>query len=75
MVVVTLLIGVAGWYVAKRLGLAAPAMLGSMLAVGGTNVLFGYADMPEWVRIFAQGISGAFIAMSVTRSDLLHAGI
>ena len=73
MVVLTLLVGMAGWRVAQRVGLAAPAMLGSMLAVGISNVLFGYAVVPEAVRIFAQGISGAFIAMSITPADLFHA--
>lgn len=69
-VLITLLVAVAGWRVARRLGLMAPSMLGPMIAVGLTNALFGYAEMPAWVRIFAQGISGAFIAMGVTRADI-----
>lgn len=72
MVVVTLAVACMGWVVAMRLGLSAPAMIGSMLAVGISNVFFGYADIPEWIRVFAQGISGAFIGMSITRSDLMH---
>lgn len=72
MVLVTLAVALAGWFLAEKIGLSAPAMLGSMIAVGATNVIFGYADMPDWIRVFAQGISGAFIGMSITRSDLLH---
>lgn len=72
-VALTLLIGVAGWLVARRLGLSAPAMLGSMLAAGITNALFGSASMLAEVRVFAQSISGAFIAMSVRRRDLAKA--
>lgn len=72
-VALTLLIGVAGWLVARRLGLSAPAMLGSMLAAGITNALFGPASMLAEVRVFAQSISGAFIQMSVRRRDLAKA--
>lgn len=72
-VALTLLIGVAGWLVARRLGLSAPAMLGSMLAAGITNALFGSASMLAEVRVFAQSISGAFIQMSVRRRDLAKA--
>lgn len=72
-VALTLLIGVAGWLVARRLGLFAPAMFGSMLAVGITSALFGYAGMPTEARVSAQSISGAFIAMSVWRRDLANA--
>ena len=72
-VALTLLIGVAGWLVARRLGLSAPAMLDSMLAAGITNALFGPASMLAEVRVFAQSISGASIAMSVRRRDLAKA--
>lgn len=70
MVLTTLLVAIVGWRLARRLGLMAPSMLGPMIAVGATNALFGYAEMPTWVRVFAQGISGAFIAMSITRADI-----
>lgn len=69
-VVLTLAVGALGWWVAARLGLSAPAMLGSMIAVGLTNVLFDYAQMPPEVRVFAQSISGSFIAMSVKHRDI-----
>lgn len=70
--VLTMLAALAGALAARRLGLAAPFMIGSMLAVGIANLLTGLAYMPSWVRVLAQGISGAFIAMNVTRDDILH---
>ena len=70
--VLTLLTAMAGAAIARRLGLAAPGMIGSMLGVGIMNLLFGYAYMPAWVRVIAQGVSGSFIAMNITRDDILH---
>ena len=49
--VLTLLAGVAGWQLAARWKLPAPAMLGSMLAVGLTNILFDYAALPMAVKV------------------------
>ena len=71
-IALTLLVGAVGWLVARRLGLSAPAMLGSMLAVGITNALFGYADMPQEVRVLAQSVSGAFIAVSIRPKDVAN---
>ena len=68
--VLTLLAGVAGWQLAARWKLPAPAMLGSMLAVGLTNILFDYAALPMAVKVFAQAISGAFIGMQIGRKDV-----
>ena len=45
-------------------------MLGSMLAVGLTNILFDYAALPMAVKVFAQAISGAFIGMQIGRRDV-----
>lgn len=71
-VALTLAVGALGWFVASKLGFAAPAMLGSMLAVGITNALFGYAEMPSEVRVLAQSVSGAFIAMNMSRKDVAN---
>lgn len=71
-IVLTLLIGILGWKAAAKLKLPAPAMLGSMLAVGVTNVIFSYASLPLAVKIFAQAISGAFIGMQITRRDVAN---
>lgn len=66
----TLAVGLLGWFIARRVGLMSPSMLGSMILVAATNVAFGYATMPVEVKVVAQGIAGAFIAMSITRADL-----
>ena len=66
----TLAAGIMGWRIAARLKLPAPAMLGSMIAVGLTNILFDYAALPLAVKVFAQAISGAFIGLQINRSDL-----
>lgn len=66
----TLLGAIAGYWCAKKLKLPAPAMLGSMIFVGITNIMFDFAYFPGYVRYFAQGISGAYIGMQVTRKDI-----
>ena len=42
-VLITILVGIVGWQVAKLLKLPAPGMLGSMILVGITNIFFNYA--------------------------------
>lgn len=62
-----------GFRLAKRFHLSAPAMIGSMLAVGLTNIVWDYAYLPTWVRISAQAISGGFIGMQITKKDVRNA--
>ncbi len=69
---ITLVVAILGWKIAERLKLSAPAMLGSMIAVGLSNYFFEYAYLPGWVKIFAQGISGAYIGMQITKKDLYN---
>ncbi|MEG0076194.1 AbrB family transcriptional regulator [Anaerorhabdus sp.] len=71
-IIYTLLIAIVGWLIAKKLKLPAPAMLGSMIAVGITNILFDYATLPSYVRIGAQAISGAYVGLQITKKDLLN---
>lgn len=72
MVIVTILVALIGWWIATKLKLPAPAMLGSMLAVGFTNLCFEYAYLPISIKIFTQSISGAFIGAQITKSDILN---
>ena len=69
-ILVTLLIAVAGFLIGRRIGIPVPAMIGSMLAVGIFSAFTGFALMPTPIKMFSQGISGAFIGMSVTRRDV-----
>ena len=68
----TLLIGFLGYKIAEKLHLSAPGMLGSMLLVGITNILFAYASLPSWIKISAQALSGAYIGMQITRKDIYN---
>lgn len=72
MIVLTLAVACCGWRISEKLGLPAPAMIGSMIAVGVTNMVFSYAELPAFVKVFAQAVSGAFIGMRITRRDILN---
>lgn len=69
-ILVTLLVAIAGFLIGRRIGIPVPAMIGSMLAVGIFSAFTGFALMPTPIKMFSQGISGAFIGMSVTRRDV-----
>lgn len=69
----TLAVAWVGFQAAKKFHLPAPAMIGSMLAVGLTNIIWDYACLPTWVRISAQAISGGFIGMQITQKDVRNA--
>ena len=69
-IVYTLLIGLIGFLIAKKLRLPAPAMIGSMIAVGIFNILFDIAFLPPSVKIFTQAIAGLFIGVRLHTSDL-----
>ena len=70
--ILTLTAAWAGYKAAARLRLPAPAMLGSMLAVGLTNILFDYASLPGFIKVVAQAVSGAFIGMQISKKDMLN---
>ena len=69
-IVGTIAIGVVGYFIARRIGIPAPAMIGSMFAVGLVSAFTGFAVMPAPIKMVSQGISGAFIGLSVGRRDI-----
>ena len=71
-IILTLAVAWAGFVIARRLGLPAPAMLGSMLAVGLSNVFLDYAVLPWYAKVIAQAVSGAFIGMQISKKDVLN---
>ncbi len=71
-ILVTLCIAVAGFLIGRRIGIPVPAMIGSMIAVGIFSALSGFALMPTPVKMFSQGVSGAFIGLSVGRRDIAN---
>ncbi|MEA4875923.1 AbrB family transcriptional regulator [Anaerorhabdus sp.] len=72
MILITLSVASIGWYFADKLKLSAPAMLGSMIAVGVTNIFLDYAYLPTSIKIFTQAISGAFIGMQIAKKDIMN---
>lgn len=66
----TLALAVAGYLIGKRIGIPVPAMIGSMLAVALVSAFTGFALMPTPIKMISQGVSGAFIGMSITRRDV-----
>lgn len=69
-ILLTIAVALAGYFIGRKLGIPVPAMIGSMVFVGVFSALTGMAVMPRPIKIFSQGISGAFIGMSVRRSDV-----
>lgn len=69
-ILITLAVAIAGYLIGRKLGIPVPAMIGSMICVGILGACTGIATMPRPIKIFSQGISGAFIGMSVKRSDI-----
>ena len=66
----TLASAVAGVFVAKKLKLPVPFMIGAMLGVAVFNILTGEAWFHKEVKTFTQSVSGAYIGLSLTRRDL-----
>lgn len=71
-VILTLLAGVVGWRIAKALKLPAPAMLGSMIFVGLTNVFFSYATYTPLVKVIGTSLSGAYIGVQIRKKDIFN---
>lgn len=68
--IITILVGICGWQIAKKLKLPAPGMLGSMILVGMTNVFFSYASFITPVKVFGVALSGAYIGIQIKRKDI-----
>ena len=69
-VLITIVVGIIGWLLAKKLKLPAPGMLGSMLLVGITNIIFDYADFTIPIKVFGVAISGAYIGVQIEKKDI-----
>lgn len=69
-IVYTLLVALVGFLIAKLLKLPAPAMIGSMIAVGAFNIITDVAFMPVFLKMFTQGIAGIFIGLQLKIDDV-----
>ncbi|WP_165329476.1 AbrB family transcriptional regulator [Streptococcus tangpeifui] len=67
----TLFIGFAGGWLARRLRIPAPFMVGSMIAVALVSILTGRMVTEPSMKIFAQVISGAYIGQQISKRDIL----
>lgn len=67
----TLLVALAGAYLAKRIHLPAAYMTGAMLIVIVYNFIMEQAYCPTIAKPFVQLIAGAFIAFGINRSSIL----
>lgn len=69
-IIITLLVGIAGWKVAQSLRFPAPGMLGSMLAVGISNIFFSYAQFSRPIKIIGVALSGAYVGLQIKKRDI-----
>ena len=68
--VLTLLIGCVGGFIALRLKIPAGGLVGAMFSVAIFNVFTGYAVFPWYTRVMTQAIAGAFFAVPLTLAKL-----
>ncbi|WP_052356797.1 AbrB family transcriptional regulator [[Clostridium] dakarense] len=66
---ITILVGIIGAFIAKKLKIPAGAMVGSMILVGIFNVLTGVAYVENSTRFFVQVIAGAFIGIDMDKEN------
>lgn len=69
-IALTLLIGLLGGLLFKKLKIPAAFMIGSMVVVAIINVIFGNLYVPRNLKLFAQILIGAFIGQLINHSDL-----
>lgn len=69
---ITMLIGFAVGYVFLKLKVPGGIMVGSIVGVALLNITTGTAFMPYTGRLIAQIIAGAFIGVSIEKSDLVR---
>ena len=71
-ILITVAAAVCGAFIAKKIGIPIPFMIGGMLGVAIFNIFTGMAVLPPNTKTFTQAASGMFIGLSLSRSDLKH---
>lgn len=69
---ITLLVGLIGGLVAKKLKVPGAYMIGSMIAVASVSIFTGQMAIAHQFKIFAQIISGAYIGQQVSKRDFMN---
>lgn len=66
----TILVAIAGGFLARKLRVPAGFLVGALIAVASFNVLVGGAQYYDWLKFLVQVVSGALIGSSVTMADI-----
>lgn len=69
-ILITVLVGLLGGILAKRLKMPAPYMIGSMIAVAIVSITMDNMVTTKSMKVFAQIVSGAYIGQNVQKEDL-----
>ena len=70
-IIFTLIVGIIGGYIGIKLKIPAGAMIGSMIFVGGYNVLTSGAHVPSNFKLIAQIVIGCTIGLNFTMDSVL----
>lgn len=70
-IIFTLIVGIIGGYIGIKLKIPAGAMIGSMIFVGGYNVLTSGAHVPYNFKLIAQIVIGCTIGLNFTMDSVL----
>lgn len=69
-VLLTLLVGIGGAWIAKKMNLPSAYMLGAMFAVAAFSIMTGWASYPTFMKNFTQAVSGTFIGAGIRKKDI-----
>ncbi|MGT2721989.1 AbrB family transcriptional regulator [Streptococcus porcinus] len=69
---VTLMVGLVGGLLAKKLRMPGHFMIGSMIAVAIVSIMTGEMAVYHHMKVLAQIISGAYIGQQISKRDLLN---
>ena len=70
-IIFTLIVGIIGGYIGIKLKIPAGAMIGSMIFVGGYNVLTSGAHVTSNFKLIAQIVIGCTIGLNFTMDSVL----
>jgi membrane AbrB-like protein len=68
---IVVLLGLSGWFIAARVNLPAPGILGSMILVAVATMAGVPAfDFPHWSRVLVQSIIGGYLGLKIDRATV-----
>ena len=70
-VTLVVLLGLGGWFLAARVNLPAPGLLGPMILVGLATVAgVPSHGFPHWLRVLVQSIIGGYLGLKIDRATI-----